>query len=731
MATETEPVEQQIPPMPTEPPTIPLATRMKAAFAVQRGHASARTKDWLAGNDLDQVDIIQAATKKKQRKHDDKVAQQQRINAEARGHFEHAKMQAEQGEKVSASTLSSLGGRAAQEEAKLAALQATIVLPPTDREINNARSGKKAGRAAILAGGGLASLPVLGATLEQAATGQPMLLAALGTAACYGWYLVSRPFDAGQPAPAPNTGEQPLAAAVVNLAKDGLQPGQREFNAPPPPALTVEQLEDALRAIGEIRGEEKIQILAVPQREKDGNTTVVFDLPPRTTVAELKKKLPKLAGALGRDVSMVDVEKAGTEARTSLWLTDQDPFEDTRPSPLIKAPSQLDAFKDGVPVAWNKRGITIRLAINNQSYVIAGMTRSGKGVGASNLVVGTSFDPRINLRIVAGKNNGEWDPYAKTGVASTYFKPNPERLLALLRALLADKDRRERDLGALGKSKLVGPVIERIGGIELLVIDELATYTRPGKPLRDEILEALIELSAVAAGAGILMVLITQYPEADVIPQALAMNCGARWAMRVENATQSNAILGGGQASAGRDASKFDPPRPGFGWLVNPFAGVTDLARSFDLDEDERGEITMLLEKAAKIREKAGRLAGQWDDPIEKHLLNATGLSSAAGGPKRDGVPGRNVLNHTPEQRFQVRCCEEALKAMDQLGRDVAQLDEMTSIIGAITSDELGKALRTAGAGGTVKIVIPGREGQVRGYQRADIEDALSLLLGA
>ncbi|MFF0588457.1 hypothetical protein ACFYWD_21070 [Streptomyces sp. NPDC003781] len=731
MATEIEPVEQQIPPKPTDPPTVPRTTRMKAAFAEQRKHAVARTRDWLAGNDLDQVDIIQAATLKKQRKHAEKVAHQQRIVAEAHGRLAHAKMQAENEGNVSAGTLSSLGGRAAQEEAKLAALQTTIVLPPTDREVNAARSGKKAGRAAVLAGGGLAAMPLLGATIEQAATGQPMLLAALGTAAGYGWYLVSRPFDAGQPAPAPNMGEQPLASAVVNLAKQEFQPGQREFNAPPPPALTVEQLEDALRAIGEIRGEEKIQILAVPQREKDGNTTVVFDLPPRTTVAELKKKLPKLAGALGRDVSMVDVTKAGTEARASLWLTDQDAFEDTRPSPLIKAPSQLDAFKDGVPVAWNKRGITIRLAINNQSYVIAGMTRSGKGVGASNLVVGTSFDPRINLRIVAGKNNGEWDPYAKTGVASTYFKPNPERLLALLQALLADKDRRERDLGALGKSKLVGPVIEQIGGIELLVIDELATYTRPGKPLRDEILEALIELSAVAAGAGILMVLITQYPEADVIPQALAMNCGARWAMRVENATQSNAILGGGQASAGRDASKFDPPRPGFGWLVNPFAGVTDLARSFDLDEDERGEITMLLEKAAKIREGAGRLAGQWDDPIEKHLLNTTGLSSVAGGPKRDGVPGRNVLQMTPEQRMQMDACRGCLIAMNDLGRDVAQLDEMAELIGeSMTADRLGELLRAAGAGSTVKVVIEGR-GRVNGYRRAPIADALQFLEGA
>jgi hypothetical protein len=208
------------------------------------------------------------------------------------------------------------------------------------------------------------------------------------------------------------------------------------------------------------------------------------------------------------------------------------------------------------------------------------------------------------------------------------------------------------------------------------------------------------------------------------------MNCGARWAMRVENGQQSNAILGGGQASAGRDASKFDPPRPGFGWLVNPFAGVTDLARSFDLDEDERGEITMLLEKAAKIREKAGRLAGQWDDPIEKHLLNATGLSSTAGGPTRDGVPGRMVFELSAEQRQQLEACRGALKAMAEFERDVAQLDEMAEFIGgSMTADRLGELLRAAGAGSTTKVTIEGR-GRVNGYRQDDVASALRFLEG-
>jgi S-DNA-T family DNA segregation ATPase FtsK/SpoIIIE len=726
VATEVQPdIEQQPTDIVPEPSRV---DRAKLAFKEQSKHASARTKDWLATNDLDHAEVLQLAGERKQRKHDEKIAQQQRVVAEAHGRFAHAKAQAEETETRGGGNVAVLGGRVAAEESKLAALQALPVMPPTDREANSVRHSKKAARAGIIAAGSVGALSATGAAIEQAATGQPLLLAVLGTAAGYGWYLVSRPFVAGQPAPAPSMPVQ--LATPVNMTKAEPQPGTREFNAPPPPACTVPQLEEALRKIGMLKGDEQLAILAVPQREKDGNTTVVFDLPAGQTVAKLQDKIEVFAGAIGRDSSMVDIEKKGSAVRTSLWIADQDPFEDVRPSPLLKNPGQLDAFKEGVPVGWGKRGNTILLPISTSNTVIGGTTRSGKGVGASNLVVGAAFDPRINLRIIAGKQNGEWDAYAKAGVASTYFKQDPDRLVALLEAEIADKNRREAELGRLGKSKLVAPAIEQVGGIELIVIDEAATFTRTKKHRRDEIMEKLVLLASVAAGAGILIVFITQYPNADVFPSELAVNFTTSWAMRVDNAEQSNAILGKGQSGMGRDASKFDPPRPGLGWLVNPFAGITDKARSFDIDEDERGEITGLLEKAAKIREAAGRLAGQWDDPIERHLLNATGLSSAAGGPKRDGIPGRNTLNHTPEQRMQIEALRGCLTVMRDLGRDVAQVREMAELIsGSMTETRLGKLLRDAGAGGTVKVDIDGA-GRVNGYQRADIADALALLEG-
>lgn len=244
MATEAQPdIEQDVQDNLGEEATEPTrGDRIKAAFKEQTGHAKARTSDWLAGGDLDHVDVIQLATAKKNRKHSDKLAQQQRITAEAHARFHAAKVQAElSGNGAGTGALTGLAGRVAAEESKLAALEATPVLPPTDREIAAARTGKKASRAAILAVGGLASLSAIGAALEQAVTGQPMLLAAIGAGATWGWYVISRPFVARQAGEAP-FGETPASLPATFQAEPMLAGGAAMVGGNV--VMNVEQLAD-------------------------------------------------------------------------------------------------------------------------------------------------------------------------------------------------------------------------------------------------------------------------------------------------------------------------------------------------------------------------------------------------------------------------------------------------------------------------------------------------------
>lgn len=311
MATEVQPdqIEQQ----PEQEAAEPTRThRIKGAFAVQRKHASARTRDWLATADLDQVDVIQAATERKQRKYDQRLAQQQRVVAEAHGRLAHAKMQAENGDTRSSGTLAALGGRTAAEESKLAALQATPVLPPTEREINNARHSKKAGRAAIIAGGGLGSLSLFGAAIEQAASGQPLLLGIVTTGIGYGWYLLSRPFvGRGQEGeapfaltpvlPAPMLGETaggvtPIVGGNVVMSVEQLPEGAKPF--PLRNARTPQQLAECVLLAARAEGVPIVEVSDVTRQpwgwqctvrvsdgtpeaiiEKSGDLETKFDLP--------------------------------------------------------------------------------------------------------------------------------------------------------------------------------------------------------------------------------------------------------------------------------------------------------------------------------------------------------------------------------------------------------------------------------------------------------------------
>ncbi|MFI5992468.1 hypothetical protein ACIBAC_11525 [Streptomyces sp. NPDC051362] len=215
MATEVqpEPTEEQPTEKAIEPAEPTRADRMKAGFAVQRGHLLARVKDWMATGDLDHIDVGQGATEAKTRKYAEKISRQQQRVAEAHAHFAVAKTRADQDENGgNANNLAALAGRVAAEEGKLAELQAIPVMPPTDREINNFRHGKKAGRSALVIGGGVATVPAFGMAAAQAATGQPALLVVALGAGGWAYHVLTRPFTARS-----TEGQAPFPLAPVSL----------------------------------------------------------------------------------------------------------------------------------------------------------------------------------------------------------------------------------------------------------------------------------------------------------------------------------------------------------------------------------------------------------------------------------------------------------------------------------------------------------------------------------
>ncbi|WP_055693019.1 FtsK/SpoIIIE domain-containing protein [Streptomyces prasinopilosus] len=375
--------------------------------------------------------------------------------------------------------------------------------------------------------------------------------------------------------------------------------------------------------------------------------TVMLELPD-ATVDKARSREVELAAALGIDRAQLDIRQVGGEARMTLWASMRDPFDRTVRSPLLDRREPLNTWKDGIPLAFDKRGQIVAVTISDYSLLFGGATRSGKGMGVANILAGALLDPRVRIRLFDGKGTGEYVPHAP--VLHTFVRRNPARLLDFLRVEVEEMNRRTEILVDLGLSKLSEDLIEKVGGIELVVVDELATYTAPDGPSKEyaeEIVEYLAQLAAVGAAVGIVVVLATQYPEVAIVPSRLRGNCAGRMAMRTESADASNTILGKGKAGDGFDSSKIANAKTtrGRGWLTTPDTGMIAV-RSLFIDEST-GEIRTPIAIGQELRRTAGTLPGHCADPVEDALLRLTGASSVAGGAKGNGgIVRGTVLDH-------------------------------------------------------------------------------------
>ncbi|MFE5847812.1 FtsK/SpoIIIE domain-containing protein, partial [Streptomyces niveus] len=402
--------------------------------------------------------------------------------------------------------------------------------------------------------------------------------------------------------------------------------------------LTDAQINRALRAAKVFTSDEQeVRMVGLIERADANASKCTFKLPDGVTVSKLVEKREEIAGALQVDVNWLDIKEDGHPGRCSFWIASSDPFDTVRRSPLLGRTTALDLWHDGAPIAYNKRGETRRLTIRDIMLLIGGATRTGKGMALRNLICALALDPRINVRIVDGKPTGEHLVYAP--IAATMFGRERDRLDLLLDAYEAEIERREDLLASLGQSKMTAKLLKKLS-IEILIIDELATYTRKSVKGAAARMDRLELLSSVGAGLGVLMVVATQHPEVDVISAGLRGNMTGRWAQRTADADGTNAILGKGATGRGMRAHDIPRDKRGLGWL--DMDGIAEeLARSFLIDEEEAGEASEIIAVGVELRRAAGRLPGQWDDPIETYLVHMTGLSSAAGGPGGRGKPGR------------------------------------------------------------------------------------------
>ncbi|QFZ17728.1 cell division protein FtsK [Saccharothrix syringae] len=500
--------------------------------------------------------------------------------------------------------------------------------------------------------------------------------------------------------------------------------------------MNGDHLVTAFRDAKLIGRDESLMLVKAPRHDGAG-WALTLDLPPSRKASDVIGRREALASALAVDEVRLIVERVrgddGHAGRLALWVGDADPYAtDPIPSPLASAPS-WDLWQP-VPFGTTARGATVNLPVVWTSLLIGAIPRQGKTFVARLPLTAAALDPHVRLIIADGKGGKDFRPFEQ--VAHRFIRGSREadarRLISVLEECAADvADRFDRlaemDDELCPESK-VTPEITRDPThrmpLTVIGIDEVQNFLGLDVPLDDDnpkgkkvgarICELLTYIAKTGPAAGYSLVLATQKPDAQVIPDGLRGQLGTRFALKTMTWQASETILGAGTYKAGMDASKLLTSHKGVGLLLGA-DGETELsAREAVTVRTHLLHITAIraaCERGRVLREQAGTLTGDASgehdlavlDPTAAARLTTEVATATAGTPELTGAePGREP--------------PEVLTLLaNVISEDEHGLVARSELAGRIGWEvkAFGEALRAAGVPSAGKRRMPGHDNPV------------------
>jgi S-DNA-T family DNA segregation ATPase FtsK/SpoIIIE len=238
------------------------------------------------------------------------------------------------------------------------------------------------------------------------------------------------------------------------------------------------------------------------------------------------------------------------------------------PNPTNQVPEWAQGLSifDPIFLGLDETGVPVTVELTYRNLLVGGEPGGGKSVLLNNIVGHAALCPDVQLVLIDGKRVelGMW-----AEVADVFVGNAVKDGLTVLEQLQAEMDRRYDWLVAQGRRKIV-----RSDGIPFLlcVVDELAYFTATvgTKQTQDRYINLFRDLVARGRAAGVIMVLATQRPSADIVPTSLRDICAYRCAFRTSTDASSDIILGTGWAKQGYNATDIPPDNNarGIGWIL-------------------------------------------------------------------------------------------------------------------------------------------------------------------
>lgn len=360
---------------------------------------------------------------------------------------------------------------------------------------------------------------------------------------------------------------------------------------------------------------------AQPIQRQGKGWLAVIDLPYGVPASKAVKKLDELSSGLHVNPVTVFLDADVTSARrVRLWVSDIDVFAQKPVGSPLARMERFDFWKP-IPFGLDARDRRVRLPLIWSSLLVGAIPRMGKTFAARIVAAAAALDPFVELVVFNGKGDRSWGAFEKVAVAygSGVRDQVVSLLVATLEQMVADMNDRFERMSTLPvdlcpEDKLT-PGLARNKRMRMpltvLCIDEIQRYLEH-EVHGETVLALLTDLAKVGPAAGYMLVLATQKPDGQVIPDSLRGQLGTRFAMKVMTWQASDTILGAGSHSAGLDASKLKRSHKGVGILLGADDGElaeeggqtvrTDLLSSTDVEA--------LCERGRVLRVEAGTLTG-------------------------------------------------------------------------------------------------------------------------
>ncbi len=374
------------------------------------------------------------------------------------------------------------------------------------------------------------------------------------------------------------------------------------------------EIEAALAAIG-VKG--TVRFTAPIQTDGPG-WRAELDLPGATTAAKILDKREDLAAAMRRPISTVwpEGDRNAHPGRLVLWVAREDPARAPRKLWPLMHQGQADVFAP-LPFGFDPRGNLVTITLMYSNLLVGGIPGSGKTSCALAIVLGVALDPTAELWIFELKGSGDLD--AVRPVCHRYVSGDEDEDLQAaidgLRAGIAEQKRRAAFVKGLPAAetadgrRVTRALAERYPeqnlGPRVIVVDEAQElFTHPA--FKDEAADLCTRLIKKGRAYGVILILLTQNPDAPSLPSSVSSSVGTRLCLAVMDWRANNNVLGTGAHERGLRATEISVSEQGTGILVRGREGGTVRAAFIKQTEAEQ-----IGKRALAVRIAAGTLTGE------------------------------------------------------------------------------------------------------------------------